>query len=157
MLSVEPDFCLPLAAGGRTGLLLAGAGGLLNDLADVKLAPAGIDGREYSILAILKADSPGSQLEISRLLGKAPALVVAAIDDLEARGLVARTRDPADRRRSRVTITAAGAKALDEGDKLADALVVELFPGLDAGEIQQLQDLLAKGLSLGLPDWARAS
>ena len=111
-----------------------------------KLAASGLDSREYSILSILDTDGPGSQQELARLLGKAPAIVVAAIDDLEERGLVTRTRDPADRRRSRVTVTKAGSKALSHADKLAEAAVAELFTGLDAGELRQLQDLLARGL-----------
>ena len=39
-----------------------------------------------------------------------------------------RTRDPADRRRSRVTVTAAGTKALAHADELAEADVAEVFP-----------------------------
>jgi DNA-binding MarR family transcriptional regulator len=140
------ELCIPRGAQGRTALLLVGAGDLLSAIGDDKLAASGLDSREYSILSILDTDGPGSQQELARLLGKAPAIVVAAIDDLEERRLVTRTRDPADRRRSRVTLTQGGSKALSHADKLAEAAVAELFTGLDAGDLRQLQDLLARGL-----------
>lgn len=139
--------CVPQGAHTRTALLLARAGTLLTQLGDEKLAAAGISGRDYSILSILETDGPGSQLELARLLGKAPAIVVAAVDELEARGLVERTRDPADRRRSRVTVTARGRTTLARADELADAFVAQLFGGLDAAELQTLHDLLSRGLA----------
>jgi DNA-binding MarR family transcriptional regulator len=140
------DLCIPRGAFGRAPLLLAGAGDLLLRGADETLAESGLDGRAYSILSIIDTDGPGTQQELARLLNKAPPIVVAAIDDLEARGLVTRTRDPADRRRSRVTMTDAGAAALGTADRLADAAFDELFRGLGADELTQLRDLLARGL-----------
>jgi len=114
--------------------------------ADKTLAPSGLDAREYAILSIIETDGPGTQQELARLLNKAPAIVVAALDDLEARGLVARTRDPADRRRSRVTVTKAGTAALAKADRLADAAFDALFAGLAPDELRELRDLLARGL-----------
>ena len=146
MVTPPPVLCIPRGAERRTALLLVGAGSLLSAIGDDKLAASGLDSREYSILSILDTDGPGSQQELARLLGKAPAIVVAAVDDLEQRGFVTRTRDPADRRRSRVTLTRAGSKALAHADRLAGAAVAELFSGLDADELGQLQDLLARGL-----------
>ncbi len=142
------DFCIPRAGETRMPLLLARAGAFLVDTADELLAPAGVDGRGYQVLAILATDGPGSQLELAKLLGKAPALIVAAIDQLEAQGFVERTRDPADRRRSRVMLTKAGERALARADKLADEAAAELLSGLDAGELAQLHDLLLRGLGV---------
>src|SRR3954449_12128091 len=121
-----PGACIPRAARGRAALLLVQAGDLLLRNADETLAGAGVDGRAYTILSILETDGPGSQQELARLLGKAPAIVVAAVDDLEARGLVQRTRDPADRRRTRVTLTKAGGQALERADRLPAAGVAAL-------------------------------
>src|SRR5918997_1859126 len=100
--------CIPRGATSRAALLLASAGDFLLQGADETLAASGLDGRAYSILSIIATDGPGTQQELARLLNKAPAIVVAAVDDLEARGFVERTRDPADRRRSRVTVTKTG-------------------------------------------------
>jgi DNA-binding MarR family transcriptional regulator len=140
--------CIPRATEGRTALLLARVGGVLSEIADDRMAAAGLNGRDYSILSILDADGPGSQHELAFLLGKAPGVVVAGIDTLEERGLVARTRDPADRRRTIVTLTAAGRKSLKSADKVAEAAVADVLSGLDAGERRQLDALLFKGLGL---------
>jgi DNA-binding MarR family transcriptional regulator len=142
------EFCIPRAGDSRMPLLLARAGAYLVDTSDELLAPAGVDGRGYQVLAILATDGPGSQLELARLLGKAPALVVAAIDELEERGFVERTRDPADRRRSRVMLTKAGERTLAKADKLADEAAASLLSGLDADELAQLHDLLLRGLGV---------
>jgi MarR family transcriptional regulator, lower aerobic nicotinate degradation pathway regulator len=139
---------IPLGAGGRPALLLVRIGAVLGEIADEQLAAAGVNGADYGILAVLASDGPGSQQELAELLGKAPGLMVAAIDDLEERGLVARVRDPADRRRSRVTVTAAGEKALRHADQLADQAVADLFPGLGKQERSELGRLLERGVTL---------
>jgi DNA-binding MarR family transcriptional regulator len=141
----------PVAKGAefRTALLLVRVGGVLAEIGDQRLESVGLDGRGYSILAILSVDDPESQFELAQLLGKAPGVIVAAIDELEQRGFVARTRDPADRRRSRVTLTTAGRRALRRADELADKVTADVLPGLDSEELAKLQLLLAKGLGLG--------
>jgi DNA-binding MarR family transcriptional regulator len=139
--------CIPRAALARAALLLATAGDALLQSADATLAGSGLDGRGYSILSIIETDGPPTQQELARLLNKAPAIVVSAIDELEARGLVTRTRDPADRRRSRLSVTDAGTAALAEADRLADAAFDALFEGLGQRELRQLRDLLARGLA----------
>jgi DNA-binding MarR family transcriptional regulator len=153
VLRMADDRCIPRGHESRTALMLASVGSVLVDLADNELSDVGVDGREYSILAILQEDAPGSQQEIAKLHNTAPALVVSSIDDLEGKGLVERTRDPADRRRSRVTLTKKGEKTLAAADRFADATVAGLLTGLDGAELQQLHDLLAKGLRFGLPEW----
>src|SRR4051812_39482862 len=127
--------CIPRAAEGRAALLLVQAGELLLRDADETLAGAGVDGRDYTILSILDTDGPGSQQELARLLGKAPAIVVAAVDDLEARGLVQRTRDPADRRRTRVTVTKAGVRTLAKADRLGPRALAAPVSRLHASQL----------------------
>src|SRR5689334_4615753 len=103
---------VPACTRGSTGLLLSFLGTAIHDAADDRLAAARLSGREYSILSILETDGPGSQAELARLLGKVPAMVVLAVDNLEASGFVARERDPDDRRRTRVVLTPRGRRAL---------------------------------------------
>ena len=130
----------------RTGLLLGRLGAALADIADERLSDIGLSARDYSILAILAVDGPDSQFELAGLLGKAPGLIVPAIDGLQRDGLVKRTRDPEDRRRSIVTLTADGHRKLARADALADKTVAEMLRGLDQAELEQLRTLLVKGL-----------
>jgi DNA-binding MarR family transcriptional regulator len=130
----------------RPGLLLGRLGAVLADIADEQLGAIGLSARDYSILAILAVDGPDSQFELAGLLGKAPGIIVAAIDRLQRHGLVKRTRDPEDRRRSIVTLTTAGQRKLARADALAAKTVAEILPGLDHAELEQLRTLLVKGL-----------
>ena len=138
---------LPVACQSRLGLLLARLGGTLLDAGDAELAAAGLNGREYSVLAVLADDEPPSQQDLAQLLGKAPALMVAAIDELEQRGLVERARDASDRRRTRVTLTPAGRKALRHGDEIAETMVAQLLGGLGSDELTRLHELLRSGVA----------
>ncbi|MDO8187315.1 MarR family winged helix-turn-helix transcriptional regulator [Conexibacter sp. JD483] len=150
--SIAEENCFPALASvphcarGSLGLLLSFLGSAITETADGQLAAAQLNGREYSILSILETDGPGSQAELARLLGKVPAMVVMAVDALEERGFVARERDPGDRRRTRVVLTAAGRAALARGHEIADETVAGALPGLSAEERGQLHALLQRGL-----------
>lgn len=139
---------VPRAATGRLAFLLIALGARLEQVTEERLATSGLDKRDYSVLAILAVDGPGTQHEIARLLGKAPAAVVAAVDQLESKGYVERQRDPADRRRSRVTPTASGRRALDRGDQVGEALISDVLSGVDKPELETLRSLLQKGIGL---------
>jgi DNA-binding MarR family transcriptional regulator len=136
---------VPEAVKHRPALLLTRLGALLAEIADERLAEVNLAGRDYGILAILSDDGPESQLELARMLGKAPPLVVTAIDRLEAAGLVERTRDPDDRRRTRVTVTRNGMKTLARADAIAERTISNLFAGLDESELGEFLRLLEKG------------
>ena len=123
-------------------------GANVEELAQAPLAELGLSGHDYTVLAILDVDGPGTQHEIARLMNKAPGVIVAAVDQLESKGFVERQRDPADRRRSRVTPTAAGRKVLARADKVGDQLVADILSRLNAGELIQVRGLLERGLGL---------
>lgn len=135
-------------AGDRIGFQLVMVGQALEEIADARLEPSGVDAVGYCILATLSVDSPPSQHELARLMGKAPGVIVAEVDRLEAGGFVQRNRDPQDRRRSRVTLTDAGTETLARADEVADVLIAELFHGLEADELAQLKALMNKGLGV---------
>jgi hypothetical protein len=71
-----------------------------------------------------------------------PSVLIAVLDDLE-RGLAERRRDPADRRRLIVEISARGTRLVAEVHRAIGAVEAELFADLDAGEIATLRGLLA--------------
>ncbi|MGI8448468.1 MAG: MarR family winged helix-turn-helix transcriptional regulator [Streptosporangiaceae bacterium] len=64
----------------------------------------------------------------------------ATVAALEARELIARTPDPEDGRRSILTLTEAGERALRAGrNALADHMAAALSWGFTPGEIEQLR------------------
>jgi DNA-binding MarR family transcriptional regulator len=69
----------------------------------------------------------------------APSMLVTLLNPLEADGLVARERDPADRRRHLVTLTRAGEKQLASASRAQKDTEDALFASLDQHEREQLR------------------
>lgn len=131
---------LPRGAFARPALLLVKLGNDIAARAEDPLAEIGLSGRQYMVLAVLSADTPPSQQELAGLCGLLPAQVVLAVDELERRGLVARQRSEADRRRSVVTLTDDGAEVLARADTLGERLVADLEPEVRQAAIAALGD-----------------
>jgi DNA-binding MarR family transcriptional regulator len=131
----------------RLALLVYRAGVEVLARGEARLAEIGIDGREYTTLAVLATDQPESQQELARLMAKAPPLMVAVVDELEAKGLVARRRSQHDRRRSVVELTDAGHAMLARADAVADEVTKELFGALDADERVALHQTLRRAMA----------
>src|SRR3954467_15189869 len=130
-----PGTNAPRGVQGRLALLAFHAGVEMSARGESALAEQlGISGREYTPLAVLADDEPDSQQEIAGLLGKAPGIVVAVVDDLEAKGLVERVRSEQDRRRSVVRIPPAGRDALHKADAVADEVADAVFAALSPDE-----------------------
>jgi len=153
-MTADDDRCAPAsletapsAVRNRLALLLYKTGQGLLGYCEDDLEKLGLDGRDYTALAILDEDLPRSQLELAQLTGKAPAIVVGIVDALEAQGFALRERDPADRRRSLVRITDKGRTALAKADALAAETERAILGGLDADERAQLLSLLQRALT----------
>ena len=131
----------------RLALLVYRAGIEVLARGEARLAELGIDGREYTALAILATDEPESQQELARLMGKAPPIMVAVVDELERKGLVARRRSERDRRRSVVELTEEGRAMLQRADALADEVMAELFGSIDADERAALHLTLRRAVA----------
>lgn len=110
------------------------------------LAPLGIDGRDYLVLAILGTDEPASQHELAELAWKAPQIIVAVVDSLEQRGLVVRRRAADDRRRSVVALTQSGRTLLARADASMDEVTDRIFGALDPAERGRLHETLRRAL-----------
>src|SRR5215831_16617129 len=78
----------------------------------------GLRGYHYRLLAALEEWGPASQAEVGRSTGIDRSDVTAALTELEARGLVVRSVDPANKRRKIVTITDDGVARLLELDQV---------------------------------------
>jgi DNA-binding MarR family transcriptional regulator len=131
----------------RLALLVYRAGIEVLARGEAALAEVGIDGREYTTLAVLETDRPESQQQLATLMGKAPPVMVQVVDELEEKGLVARRRSQRDRRRSVVEVTDAGREALARADEVADRLITEIFGALTAEERSALHDTLRRGMA----------
>lgn len=127
-----------------TGFLLARANA--NSLASTHAALADLDlrVRSYSVLALAAAEERRSQRGIADLLRLDPSQVVALVDELQRRGLVAREPDPADRRAKVVVATDEGRRVHAEAAEAAREAERELLAPLDDAERLQLRGLLQR-------------
>jgi DNA-binding MarR family transcriptional regulator len=66
------------------------------------------------------------------------------LNDLEAAGWVERRRDPSDRRRHIVELTAEGGAAIERAEQAIDAMEDEILGPLSAEERATLRDLMAR-------------
>lgn len=130
----------------RLPLLINQLGNEILVRAEPRLQAVGLSARGYLALAVLSADRPSSQLELSRLLGCVPAVVVALADELEDAGHVERARDPADRRRSVLAVTKAGRRALAAGDAVAREVEDELLGHVEPEARERLHAVLRTAL-----------
>ncbi|MEV0651251.1 MarR family transcriptional regulator [Phytomonospora sp. NPDC050363] len=95
---------------------------------------------------------PGiSQQELAQSMGVAPSLMVGLLDHLEAADAVRRERDPGDRRRQVIEVTAEGRRLFALCAESAAAIESELLDGLGerAGEFRLALAEIAG--NLGLP------
>ena len=109
-----------------------------------RLATAGARGYHFRLLAALEEFGPASQARLGGRAGVDRSDVVAALNDLAARGMVERTPDPADRRRNIVTITPAGRAHLRQLDQLLAGVQDEFLAPLSPAERGQLVRLLTR-------------
>jgi DNA-binding MarR family transcriptional regulator len=151
MASAPARTTMPRGVADRPALLLHKLGNEVLRRAEAPLDEMGLSGRQYVTLAVLDSDAPRSQAELATLCGLLPAQVVAVVDELERGGLVERTRDDVDRRRSVVRMTAKGRRLLANADALAARIEDELLGHLDAGQRARLHEVLREALEATWP------
>ncbi|MDH2424475.1 MarR family transcriptional regulator [Sphaerisporangium sp. TRM90804] len=128
-----------------TGWLLNGAARELTVELEQALKRDDLRWRDYGVLCVLEAAGPLSQQEIGRRLAVDRSTMVHIIDVLEDRGLVERTRAPADRRAYAVELTAQGRALLAEVLHPVTAEVHERVIGrLPSEDRAHLNRILAK-------------
>jgi DNA-binding MarR family transcriptional regulator len=104
----------------------------------------GARGYHYRLLGSLVEDGPASQADLGRRTGIHLSDMVAALNELESGGYVARSPDRRDRRRNLITVTETGRQRAAELAERAAAIQEELLAPLDPAERQQLTTLLGK-------------
>ena len=104
----------------------------------------GLGPYHHAVLSVLDEGSRETQSAIADALGYDPGQLVGLLDELEDRGLLERRRDPSDRRRHIVRLTAEGAQALGLLRALAHRIEDEFLAGLDEDERATLHALLLR-------------
>jgi DNA-binding MarR family transcriptional regulator len=143
MSDPEPVFPHPALAR-NTGFLISRLGTMAQRHFAEAMAQIDLTPRMWGAMNVLDAEGPISQQGLGRSIGMDPSSMVAAIDELESKGLVQRRRDPNDRRAYALHITEAGREKLTEGRRLARAAQEQLLAGLTTEERAQLHALLLR-------------
>lgn len=133
--------------GRRLAYLFKHAERLMSELHVEALAPFDIHSRDLGVLLAIDSTEPASQQQIAQRMGVDRTTMVAIIDALEAKGIIARHPDPEDRRRNVVELTPTGLDILRNAITASDAAEAELLAPLSDEESQQLRDLLARVLA----------
>jgi len=128
----------------RLGYLLKHAQLRLTELTAEALAPYGVSGRELAVLLVLDGGGPASQLAAAGRLGIDRTTMVAFLDTLEERGLVARRPDPDDRRRNVVVLTATGRSVLRDATRASDEAERRFLAPLTGPAADQLRRSLQR-------------
>lgn len=131
-------------AGTGAGLLIARVARIAGYRMGRALEDTGLSAHEFAVLHRLADTGPAHQQEISRILRVHPSNLVAILDGLEGAGLIARRRDPMDRRRHSIHLTAAGMRRLGQAEGAVARAEQELLSPLSAPERAQLRALLAR-------------
>jgi DNA-binding MarR family transcriptional regulator len=98
--------------------------------------------RQFGLLGLLHDRGAVSQSQLGLTMGIDPSILVTMLNPLEADGLIRRDRDPDDRRRHLVTITAAGERHLTRAAEAQHLAEESLFVGLDDDQREELRRLL---------------
>ncbi|MDW5595249.1 MarR family transcriptional regulator [Conexibacter stalactiti] len=124
--------------------LLNRAANAANGHVGAAFAQEGVRKHHFTVLLALTESGPASQADLGRRLGIDRSDMAAVVADLEGDGLIARERDPGDRRRNVVTATEAGAAALARLDERVSAAQEQLLAPLSAPERTELTRLLRR-------------
>lgn len=90
------------------GFLVSRAGVLSMGIANEALSEFELSAQELMVLAYSTVTPPPAQRELATVLLLDPSRIVGLVDQLEARGVVARTTSQADRRIKEISATEAG-------------------------------------------------
>ncbi len=127
---------------------------------DIDAALAGVDGLRPRLLVamrLLRDHGPLAQGALGEALRLDPSNVVGLLNDLEARGLVTRQRDPADRRRHIVELSDAGRQTLARAEASLATVEERTLRGLSPEERCTLHDLLLRAAGGAMPDCTEAA
>src|SRR3954449_563588 len=130
----------------RCGFLLGRLGKVVSRQFTKALEATGLKPPHAAVLMTLGDRGPMTQQVLGDLLHVDPSNLVGLLNELEENGWAVRRRDPSDRRRHIVEISAEGLDRVADLDKIVTGVEDQLLAGLDEREREQLQGLLARVL-----------
>jgi MarR family transcriptional regulator, lower aerobic nicotinate degradation pathway regulator len=107
--------------------------------------------RHMIAVKVLGDRGPMTQHALGEALSLDPSNVVGLLNELEERGLIARRRDPADRRRHIVSLSPAGEGELAASHDVFRGIEDDLLKALTADERATLYDLLVRAVGGVMP------
>lgn len=155
LTSVAEQFPVPI------GLRLNQTARTVERAFDEALAVAGGTLPIWLVLLNLKARRPANQRELAEAVGVREATLTHHLNAMDARGLIARSRDHANRRVGVVTLTEAGEAAFLRLRDAAVAFDARLRTGLTDEDVATLGTLLGRlaanvgpAADTGAPPWS---
>jgi DNA-binding MarR family transcriptional regulator len=109
-----------------------------------RLAPLGLEPRQFGMLTRLAANEGRSQQAIGELIGLNATRMVFLVDELEQRGLVERRRNPADRRSYALYLTDLGRATLREARQASARPEDQIGASLSEPQRRELTRLLRR-------------
>jgi MarR family transcriptional regulator for hemolysin len=126
------------------GFLLADVARLMTRSFDRRAQKVGLSRAQWQVLAWLKRNEGISQIQLADLLEISPMTLVRLIDRLEARGLIERRADPADRRIYRLYLGEGAHPVLDQLWQLGVETRRQALPDISPVEEAILIDILSR-------------
>ncbi len=111
----------------------------MREMADDRITPG-----QFGVLALIDGNPGLNQSTLARALGIERSTLVAVIDKLETRGLIARGESKRDKRSYALTLTAAGRDLFAHIRRKVRQHEMRIAAGLAPGEAEQLVALLRK-------------
>lgn len=108
------------------------------------LEPLGIEPRHFGALSVLRELGPVGQSTLAQHLGVSGPTVVQVVDELEARGLARRERDPGDRRTSVLHPTERAADVQRRASRIGQERSRRGLAPLGRGDVDRLRRLLRR-------------
>ncbi len=135
---------LPEELCASTAFLLARVGYAIKLTAMEAFERSGNSMYQFSVLAVLAEGTKETQATIADALGLDRSQLVGVLDTLEERGLIERRRDPNDRRRHTVSLTARGKRELVKMRGMVKRIEDSFLAPLDEDARRALQETLLR-------------
>jgi DNA-binding MarR family transcriptional regulator len=128
------------------GYLIKHAHLQLEERTDAALARLGVTSRDLGALRVIAGGEAASQQEVAGVLGVDRTSMVALLDTLESRGIVARRPSEHDRRRNVVELTGTGRRLFEQAEAASLAVERDFTASLGAQGAAKLRHALRTAL-----------